>query len=64
MDAAVCTRRSTPMRTAKSCGPGPPTLGSSLAVMFRRTTVAKKPGHRGEHEAAVNTIAQGMPVAG
>ena len=24
-------------------------------------TVAKKPGHRGEHEAAVKTIARGMP---
>jgi hypothetical protein len=24
-------------------------------------TVAKEPGHRGEHEAAVKTIARGMP---
>jgi hypothetical protein len=24
-------------------------------------TVARKPGHRGEHEAAVKTIARGMP---
>jgi len=25
-------------------------------------TVAKKPGHREEHEGTVKTIAQGMPV--
>jgi hypothetical protein len=25
-------------------------------------TVAKEPGHRGEHEVSVKTIAQGMPV--
>src|SRR5260370_1292811 len=47
-------------RTAKSCGPVPPTLGS---------TPGQEPGgrwltspvHRGEREAAVNTIAQGRP---
>jgi hypothetical protein len=27
--------RATPMRTVKSCGSGPPTLGPSLAVMIR-----------------------------
>jgi hypothetical protein len=37
------------MRTAKSCGPVPPTLGSSLAKTFGRATVANKPVHRGEH---------------
>ena len=35
-------------------------------VKFRKddsceATVAKEPGHRGEHEAAVKTIARGMP---
>src|SRR5450755_3168463 len=28
---------------------------------FSRMTVANKPGHRGEHEAVVKTIARGMP---
>src|SRR5580704_13291290 len=41
--------RAASMRPAKSCGPDPPTLGSSLAVSIRRATVATKPGHRGEH---------------
>jgi hypothetical protein len=36
------------MRTAKSCGPDLPTLGSNFAVMIRKATVAIKPGHRGE----------------
>jgi hypothetical protein len=40
-------RRALPARTAKSCGPGPPTLGSSLAKTFREVTVAKKPGTPG-----------------
>jgi hypothetical protein len=37
-------RRTGSKRTAKSCGPDPPTLGSSLAVMIRKATVAQKPG--------------------
>jgi hypothetical protein len=47
-------------RTAKSCGPDAPTLASSLAEFksaqpgldktYPLTTVAKEPGHRGEHE--------------
>ena len=37
-------RRAWPVRTAKSCGPDLPTLGSSLAVSIRKATVAKKPG--------------------
>jgi len=49
MDAAARERRTALMRTAKSCGPDTPMLVSS-----RRndplTTVAKEPGHRGEHE--------------
>src|SRR6478752_4136930 len=35
--------------TAKSCGPGAPTLVSSLRE-DAQTTVANKHGHRGEHE--------------
>jgi hypothetical protein len=42
-------RTSEAKRTAKSCGPDPPTLGSSFAVMIRKATVANKPGHRGDH---------------
>src|SRR5437763_16648359 len=48
------------LRTAKSCGPGTPTLVSSFAEVFREATVAKEPGHRGEHEVTVKTNAQGM----
>ncbi len=47
-------------RTAKSCGPDTPTLVSSwrLGALM---TVARKPGHRGEHEGNRKTIAWGMP---
>jgi hypothetical protein len=53
-------RRAARTRTAKSCGPGAPTL------MLRsrsdpRTTGAKEPGPRGEHEISRKTIAQGRP---
>ena len=41
--------RMTHSRTAKSCGPGAPTLVSSLQGDLQ-ATVARKPGHRGEHE--------------
>jgi hypothetical protein len=65
MDAAVSGANSTgrvmPTRTAKSCGPDTPTLVSSLAEVFRGMTVAKKPGHRGEHEGSRKTIARGKP---
>src|SRR4051794_37899059 len=40
------------LRTAKSCGPDAPTLASSLAETIREATVAKEPGHRGEHEVS------------
>ena len=40
------------LRTAKSCGPDAPTLASSFAGIFREMTVARKPGHRGEHEGS------------
>jgi hypothetical protein len=55
--ALNCGRRSrvvlTPRRWRQVCG------------VFRVTTVAKKPGHRGEREVSCKTIARGMPdVAG
>src|ERR1700731_3916041 len=37
------------LRTAKSCGPDAPTLASSWRSNLP-ATVAKKPGHRGDHE--------------
>src|SRR5713101_1751702 len=37
------------LRTAKPCGPDAPTLASSWRI-DPQTTVARKPGHRGEHE--------------
>src|SRR5450631_2478043 len=56
-------------RTAKSCGPDAPTLASSSrscvgptglkTKLNPRTTVAKQPGHRGEHDISVKTIACG-----
>jgi hypothetical protein len=49
-------------RTAKSCGPGAATLASSRVVSPTPATVARKAAHRGEHEAAVKTIARGKPV--
>src|SRR5664279_2617868 len=58
--------RAAPRRTAKSYGPDAPTLASSsreasFFASFLGATVARKPGHRGEREAAVKTIARGMP---
>ena len=57
-------------RTAKSCGPDAPTLASSFAEGvsaqpaadkpdIREMTVAKEPGHRGEHDISRKTIACG-----
>jgi hypothetical protein len=60
MDADGGARRALPSRTAKSCGSGAPTLASS-SWMNSRTTGARKPGPREEHEGNRNTIAQGMP---
>ena len=46
----------------KACGPGAPTLAlSSRVMMIPLTTVANKPGHRGERAVSVKTIAQGRP---
>src|SRR5258708_7898822 len=57
----LARRRTMLSRTAKSCGPDAPTLASSFAEArdgptgpdsppIRKATVAKEPGHRGEHE--------------
>src|SRR6266436_5118337 len=57
-------------RTAKSCGPDAPTLASSSRdgmsaqpgadrPQIPQATVAKEPGHRGEHEISRKTIACG-----
>jgi hypothetical protein len=48
VDADSEARRAALARTAKSCGPDAPTLASSFAKQFVGTTVATKPGHRGE----------------
>jgi hypothetical protein len=53
--------RAMPMRTAKSCGPGAPTLALSWREMISPTMGARKPGPQGEHDISVKTIAQGMP---
>jgi hypothetical protein len=62
-DCTLAERRNS--RTAKSCGPDPPTLGSSFAETFGRATEAIKPGTptvlRGEREISRKTIAQGRP---
>ena len=50
VDADALTDERRLMRTAKSCGPDAPTLASSCADDSRAATVAKEPGHRGEHE--------------
>jgi hypothetical protein len=42
-------------RTAKSCGPDPPTLGSSPARRCAGRRWLSGPAHRGDHEAAVKT---------
>jgi hypothetical protein len=65
-DAMDAARRQTcdELRTAKSCGPDPPTLGSSLRERSRRRWRLASPVLRGDHEATVNTIAQGMPMFG
>ena len=44
----MCEKR-VAKRTAKSCGPDAPTLASSWRD-DPSTTVARKPGHRGERE--------------
>jgi hypothetical protein len=50
MDAGVVSDECHELRTAKSCGPDASTPASSLAEIFRKATVTRKPDHRGDHE--------------
>ena len=52
VDAGGATDESASLRTEKSCGPDAPTLASSRGRQLSRATVAKEPGHRGEHEGS------------
>src|SRR5258708_1153485 len=56
--AHVARGRMMLLRTVKSCGPDTPTLVSSWRSNLPMT-VAKEPGHRGEHEISRKTIACG-----
>ena len=47
MDALAAPDERDLKRTAKTCGPGTPTLVSSLLVMIRQATEAIKPGTPG-----------------
>jgi hypothetical protein len=49
VDVSGATDERAGSRTAKSCGPDAPTLASSLRS-YPHATVARKHGHRGEHE--------------
>jgi hypothetical protein len=51
-------RRGRPSRVV----PIPRRWGQVCDVMILQTTVANRPGHRGERGAVVNTIAQGRPM--
>jgi hypothetical protein len=55
-------RRSAQARTAKSCGPDPPTLGSSLRMTSSQATAARKPGTPRRTRISRQPIAQGTPV--
>jgi hypothetical protein len=44
---SACAQTTAFSRTAKSCGPDPPTLGSSLAAMICKAMEAIKPGTAG-----------------
>jgi hypothetical protein len=53
-----------PTRTAKPCGPDAPTLApSSWEASFSGATVARKPGHRGEHEISRNPLRRESRIA-
>jgi hypothetical protein len=59
----VCDGRARAARTAKSRGPGAPTLALSFReASFPGVTVAREPGHRGEREVSRKTTAQGKPA--
>jgi len=49
-------------RTAKSCGPDPRRWDQVCGWRVRRRWRLSSPALQGEREAAVKTIAQGMPV--
>ena len=53
-----------PTRTAKPCGPDAPTLASSSwEASFSGATVARKPGHRGEHEISRKPLRRESRIA-
>ena len=62
MDAHLPQKRAAGARTAKPCGPDPPTLGSSLVddESVRRWWL-KSPVHQGERGVSRKAIAQGVP---
>ena len=59
---AKCHETNDVSRTAKSCGPGAPTLALSERS-DPLMTVARKPGSPRRARISRNTIAQGRPVA-
>ena len=59
---AICHKTNDVSRTAKSCGPGAPTLALSERS-DPLMTVARKPGSPRRSRISRNTIAQGRPVA-
>jgi hypothetical protein len=61
MCSALTRRRTHPQRTAKSCGPDPPTLGSSLQMTSLQATAARQPGAPRRSRISRQTIARGMP---
>jgi hypothetical protein len=64
MDALALPDEQRRARTAKSCGPDPPTLGSSLRMTSSWATGAIKPGTPRRARISRNTIAQGVPEGG
>jgi len=62
MDAAAAQDEWRCRRTAKSCGPGAPTLASSWRKQFRRRRWQESPVTGESAKETVKTIAQGMPV--
>src|SRR6266852_5343110 len=60
--AQLLRGRMTLQRTAKSCGPGAPTLALSLRKRFRERRWQKSPVTEESTKDPVKTIAQGMPV--
>jgi hypothetical protein len=64
VDAAARKTKHAFPRTAKSCGPGAPMLALSFCgVTSVEVTVAKKPGHRGEHEVSRKPLRRESRIA-